>query len=167
MDKISSAGAGANVPQKTSYLKKLQGSVAGTVQTTLDAFIPGDKGRSVDINTNIPGYQEIKTEDAAKMLGYFTQKMEAQGFPWALYKPRDGLIRKKEHIGESNPELFGLEGEALLKQAKIEADKIKSGANEYAESVLNNLMITLTKAETAVNNGKERLQNIKEVNNET
>lgn len=64
----------------------------------------------------------------------------------------------EELVGETHPELFGLEGEALLRQAKLEADKIKDGANKYAESVFNNMLISLSKAATAVKNGKERVK---------
>jgi len=63
----------------------------------------------------------------------------------------------EEMVGETHPELFGLEGEALLRQAKAEADRIKDGANKYAESVFNNMLISLSKAATAVKNGKERI----------
>ena len=115
MDKIS--GAGAGVPQKTGFLKKIHENITGGVQTTLDKFVPGGKDRSVEINTNIPGYQEIKTEDAAKMVGYFTQKMESQGFPWALYKPKTG-IRKKDQIGEFEALRRLEKGESVIFQPK-------------------------------------------------
>ncbi len=68
---------------------------------------------------------------------------------------------KGEIVGETHPELFGLEGEALLRQAKVEADKIKEGADKYAESVFNNMLITLSKAATAIKNGKERINKYK------
>jgi len=64
----------------------------------------------------------------------------------------------EELVGETHPELFGLEGEALLRQARSEADKIKDGANKYAESVFNNMLISLSKAATAVKNGKDRIK---------
>jgi hypothetical protein len=75
-----------------------------------------------------------------------------------VIRPAMNVQKNKDEI---NPEIFGLEGEALLRQAKIEADKIKGGANQYAESVLDNLLISLTKAESAITNGKERLQKYK------
>jgi len=68
---------------------------------------------------------------------------------------------KEDRVGETHPELFGLEGEALLRQANAGSDKIRTGANQYAESVLNNLLITLSKSANAIKNGKDRLNKYK------
>ena len=75
--------------------------------------------------------------------------------------PINATQNSGELVGETHPELFGLEGEALLRQAKAEADKIKNGADKNAESVFNNMLITLSKSATAIKNGKERINKYK------
>jgi len=67
------------------------------------------------------------------------------------------VMEQKKLIGESSPELFGVEGEALLLQAKEEAGKIRDGADKYADNVLANLMVIVSKMERTIENGRERL----------
>ncbi len=64
---------------------------------------------------------------------------------------------------EINPEVFGVEGEALLRQAKDHAERIKANADKYAENVLTNLQVVITKMMRNVDNGKERLKKYQEV----
>ena len=70
-------------------------------------------------------------------------------------------VVKKKSVAETNPELFGLEGEALLRQAKNEADKMKENADKYAENVLTNLQVVVTKMMRNIENGKDRLTKYK------
>lgn len=55
---------------------------------------------TIDIVPDEEAYKNISTEEGAKMLGFFTQKMESRGFPWALYKPGEGIFSKRKKIGE-------------------------------------------------------------------
>ncbi len=69
---------------------------------------------------------------------------------------------KNKTVAETNPELFGLEGEALLRQAKEEAEKMRASADRYAENVLSNLQVVINKMLRNIDNGKERLKTYKE-----
>lgn len=124
MDKISQVNF-SHTPQKTQkakskgLLRQVYENVTDGVQDTLDTFIPGMKPvKEVDINTNIPGYSNVSSEDGAKMLGYFTQKMEAQGFPWALYKPCKGILKKRKAIGDFEALQRLQKGEPVIFQPK-------------------------------------------------
>lgn len=117
MSGIRPVDSSKNVQEK-SYLKKAYENLGGGVQRTLDEFIPGRSSYDAKINTNIPGYNKVSTEEAAKMIGYFTQKMESQGFPWALYKPQKGIIRKKKAIGEFEALKQLQKGEPVIFQPK-------------------------------------------------
>lgn len=68
----------------------------------------------------------------------------------------------KKPVAETNPEIYGLEGEALLRQAKEHAERIKQNADKYADNVLTNLQIIVTKMMRNIENGKERLKKYKE-----
>lgn len=72
----------------------------------------------------------------------------------------EAAVRKRS-VAETNPELFGLEGEALLRQAKDEADKMRVNADKYAENVLTNLQVVITKMMRNIENGKDRLTKYK------
>ncbi|MCD4782645.1 MAG: hypothetical protein K8T10_02320 [Candidatus Eremiobacteraeota bacterium] len=100
MDKIGAPNQTMGSISSQSILSDGYNGVKDGVQTALDEFIPGRKYSSVEINTNLPEYQNVSQDDAAKMLGYFTQKMEAQGFPWALHTPKKGFLGKMKQIGE-------------------------------------------------------------------
>jgi len=78
-----------------------------------------------------------------------------------LSKPVEESPRR--NIVDTNPEAFGLEGEALLRQAKEYSERIKQNADKYAENVLTNLQVIITKMMRNVENGKERLKKYKEV----
>lgn len=69
---------------------------------------------------------------------------------------------KNKSVAETNPELFGLEGEALLRQAKEEAEKMRANADRYAENVLSNLQIVVSKMLRNIDSGKERLKTYKD-----
>ena len=69
---------------------------------------------------------------------------------------------KKKSLGETNPQLFGLEGEALLRQAKEESDKIRESADKYAENVLTNLQVVISKMMRNIETGKSRLAKYQE-----
>lgn len=69
----------------------------------------------------------------------------------------------RKSLAETNPEMFGLEGEALLRQAKEYAERVKLNADKYAENVLTNLQVVITKMMRNIENGKERLKKYKEV----
>jgi len=100
MDKVGSPNQSMGFVSGRSIISEGYKGVKGGVQTTLDEFIPGRKYSSVEINTKLPEYQNVTRDDAAKMIGYFTQKMEAEGFPWALYTPKQGFLGKMKQIGE-------------------------------------------------------------------
>ncbi|MFP4497330.1 MAG: hypothetical protein ACLFQV_03895 [Vulcanimicrobiota bacterium] len=94
------------------------GKVREDVKRTLDEFIPGQNPSDVDIIADDPSYKNINDEQAAKMMGYFTQKMESEGFPWKVYKPKDKGIRKKTEIGEFEALQRLRKGEAVILQPK-------------------------------------------------
>jgi hypothetical protein len=52
------------------------------------------------INVEGGEYADIKIEEAARMIGFFTQVMESRGFPWSLYRPTGGRIIRLKQIGE-------------------------------------------------------------------
>mgnify|MGYP000906016819 CR=1 FL=1 len=76
--------------------------------------------------------------------------------------PEEEQQRKTRRIAETNPELFGLEGEALIRQAKDEAERIRLEADEYARNVLTNLQVGITKMMRTIEVNKERLSKYKE-----
>lgn len=120
MDKLGSVGK-SNFPgalAKTGEIivqKGIEG-VRDGVQTTLDEFIPGRKYSKVDITTDNPNYTDVSKDDAAVMMGYFTQKMEEQGFPWAVYKPKTGFIGGKKRLGEFEALMRLEKGEPVIFQ---------------------------------------------------
>lgn len=88
---VNLAGIGNNSPKiPSSHLKD-------GLEDLIDSSLYGDK---VDIDLTHPSYNNISMEDAAKTLGYFTQKMESEGFPWELYKPSGDKMRHKTQISE-------------------------------------------------------------------
>ncbi len=50
----------------------------------LDELRLGTNHPKIDVHLNGDEYRAIALKDAAKMLGYFSQKMQDQGFPWKL-----------------------------------------------------------------------------------
>lgn len=76
--------------------------------------------------------------------------------------PSDDYQRKTRRAADTNPELFGLEGEALIRQAKDESERIRQEADEYARNVLTNLQVGITKMMRTVEVNKERLSKYKE-----
>lgn len=101
MDSIRNAGINKTheAHRGEGILKKGVGKVTDGIQTSLDEFV-GSKATRVDINTNSPEYKNISTDEAARMIGYFTQKMEAQGFPWKIYTTDKGILGNIKEIGD-------------------------------------------------------------------
>lgn len=120
MDKLGSVGTGSYLGAAARTGEKIAQlgyeGVKGGVQTTLDEFIPGRKYSKVDIKTDNPNYTEVSKDDAAVMIGYFTQKMEEQGFPWAVYKPNTGFVGGKKGIGEFEALMRLEKGESVVFQ---------------------------------------------------
>lgn len=55
----------------------------------------GNQASSIDVLLDSNDYKNIGERDAAKMLGYFTQAMQNQGFPWKLQvSSKEGLQGK-------------------------------------------------------------------------
>ena len=55
----------------------------------------GSSAANIDVYVGGEEYQNISERDGAKMLGYFTQAMQAQGFPWRLQEStQEGLQGK-------------------------------------------------------------------------
>jgi hypothetical protein len=69
-----------------------------------------------------------------------------------------GSIRSLEHVSESESQ----HEKVILSKAKREARLMKEGANRYAEEQLNHLMVTLLKMQRTVENGKQRMEKIRE-----
>lgn len=63
---------------------------------------------------------------------------------------------------EVDPKIFGVEGEALIRQAKEEANSMRQAADDYAKNVLNNLQIVVSKMLRNLEVGKERLKKYQE-----
>lgn len=55
----------------------------------------GSNASNIDIYLGGEEYQNIGERDAARMLGYFTQAMQAQGFPWRLQESTQEGLRGK------------------------------------------------------------------------
>lgn len=85
-------------------------------KSILDAF-KRDFG-TIDIVPDEEAYKNISDEEGAKMLGYFTQKMESAGFPWALYKPGDGIFSKRKSIGEYEALMRLSQGKPIVMQLR-------------------------------------------------
>ncbi len=119
MDGINNASTSPvrkdNVIKRTA--RRVKGAVSKAVSETLDQFVPNRVYTSVEINHDSPDYQNINIDDGAKMVGYFTQQMKKQGFPWALYKPKSGLTKMKP-VGEFEALNRLKNGESVIFQPK-------------------------------------------------
>lgn len=63
--------------------------------SAVDLIGLGNQASSIDILLDSGEYKNIPERDAAKMLGYFTQAMQNQGFPWKLQvSSKEGLQGK-------------------------------------------------------------------------
>ncbi|MBM3462046.1 MAG: hypothetical protein FJX76_08095 [Armatimonadetes bacterium] len=51
----------------------------------ISGWIPGGQHDKIDIHLSSDEYKNVAERDAARMLGYFTQKLQDAGFPWSLY----------------------------------------------------------------------------------
>lgn len=61
----------------------------------------GGKASSIDVFLDSADYKNIDERNAAKMLGHFTQGMQAQGFPWRLkVASKEGLQGKLQGTQE-------------------------------------------------------------------
>lgn len=67
-----------------------------------DLIIPGTHQDKVDIHLSGAEYQHISEFDSGRMLGYFTQKLKDQGFPWRIYDcvTKDDNVRRGEQLSE-------------------------------------------------------------------
>ena len=73
---------------------------------------------TIDIVPDDDTYKNISDEDAAKMLGHFTQKMESKGFPWSIYKPGKGIFSKRKRIGEYEALMRLSQGKPVVMQLR-------------------------------------------------
>jgi len=87
----------------------------------------------------------IQTDGAASQSATMTQEVA----------PR---LRK----AEVDPKVFGVEGEALIRQAKEEANGMRQAADDYAKNVLDNLQIVISKMLRNLETGRERLKKYQE-----
>lgn len=63
--------------------------------SALDAIGLGSSVANIDVYLDGDEYKSIDEHSAARMLGHFTQAMQAQGFPWRLYaSSKEGLSGK-------------------------------------------------------------------------
>ena len=63
--------------------------------SAVDLIGLGNQASSIDVFLDSDEYKNISERDAAKMLGYFTQAMQNQGFPWKLQvSSKEGLQGK-------------------------------------------------------------------------
>ncbi|MBT9582543.1 hypothetical protein IV102_04285 [bacterium] len=80
----------------------------------------GSSASNIDIYLGGEEYHNIGERDAAKMLGYFTQAMQSQGFPWRLQEPTQEGLQGKLTGKKSLSDLDALrrlqKGEAILFQ---------------------------------------------------
>lgn len=72
---------------------------AGTSKTDEQNPLGREQGGG-DIIPDHDSYKNIHIDDAAKMMGHFTQKMKHQGFPWAFYAPTDSSLKERKRIGD-------------------------------------------------------------------
>lgn len=63
--------------------------------SAVDLIGLGNQASNIDVLLDSNEYKNINERDAAKMLGYFTQAMQNQGFPWKLQvSSKEGLQGK-------------------------------------------------------------------------
>lgn len=80
----------------------------------------GGKASSIDVFLDSADYKNIDERNAAKMLGHFTQGMQAQGFPWRLKVASKEGLQGKLHGTQELSDLDALrrlqKGEAVIFQ---------------------------------------------------
>jgi len=96
--------------------KSIGGAIKEGAKTILDAFKRDYS--TIDIVPDDDSYKNISVEEGAKMLGYFTQKMEAKGFPWTVFKPGDGIFSAQKRTGEYEALMRLKEGKPVVLQLR-------------------------------------------------
>ncbi|MDQ7825224.1 MAG: hypothetical protein RDV48_20660 [Candidatus Eremiobacteraeota bacterium] len=76
---------------------KMAEHTAEGIGKTIDPALYQDK---IEIPLEHKSYNNISIDDAAKMMGYFTQKMQNQGFPWSLHEVTGKSLKKRHKISE-------------------------------------------------------------------
>lgn len=75
--------------------------------------------KQIEIPLDHKSYKNISLDDAAKMLGFFTQKMQNQGFPWCLYKvDEESKWKKRVRIDDMEALRRLQNGQGVLFQPK-------------------------------------------------
>lgn len=98
------------------FFKKGTGVIKEGAKSILDAFRRDFS--TIDIVPEDDSYKNISNDEGAKMLGYFTQKMESKGFPWTVFKPGQGVLRSKTKIGEYEALVRLKNGESVVFQPR-------------------------------------------------
>jgi len=79
------------------HVKEKAGSTGKKIGEVIDPDLYHDK---IEISLKHKSYRNISVDEAAKMLGYFTQKMQNAGFPWGVYEVKGDNLKKREQISE-------------------------------------------------------------------
>ncbi|MHC9542017.1 MAG: hypothetical protein AB9903_21115 [Vulcanimicrobiota bacterium] len=79
------------------HVKEKAGSTGKKIGEVIDPDLYHDK---IEISLKHKSYKNISVDEAAKMLGYFTQKMQNAGFPWGVYEVKGDNLKKREQISE-------------------------------------------------------------------
>jgi hypothetical protein len=90
--------AGSPVDQADgSLIGDAFGKTKKKIGEVIDPDLYHDK---IAISLKDPSYKNIKSDEAAAMIGYFTKKMRDAGFPWKLCKVEGKDLKKREEIGQ-------------------------------------------------------------------
>lgn len=93
-------------------LKNIKDKICGAVKKSVDHALdkagegigkvsdPALYEKKIEIPLQHDNYTNISLDEAAKMMGYFTQKMQNLGFPWSLYEIKEHRMKRRSKISE-------------------------------------------------------------------
>ena len=78
--------------EEKDHVKEKAGATGEKIGEVIDPDLYHDK---IEISLKHKSYKNISVDEAAKMLGYFTQKMQNAGFPWGVYEVKGDNLKKE------------------------------------------------------------------------
>jgi hypothetical protein len=109
------AGEPSLIGSAQQQLKEKAGRVKGDLGHMVDPDLYHER---VEISLDDPSYKNVTIDDAAQMLGYFTQKMQDQGFPWSLHQIKEGKFTHRAPLSEMDALRNLKQGKEVLFQPK-------------------------------------------------
>jgi len=95
---------------------QVSGKVGATGKKIGEVIDPDLYHDKIDISLKHKSYKNITVDEAAKMLGYFTQKMQNAGFPWGVYVVKGDNLKQREQISEMEALMRLQQGKEILLQ---------------------------------------------------